>query len=84
MSAPVSRTLAILNARLLDPATDSDGPGAVLVEDGHITEVIHGTGAAAPDGVETVDARGLCLSPGLIDIRVKTGEPGSEPKETLK
>ena len=84
MSAPVSRALAILNARLLDPATDYDGPGAVLVEDGHITEVIHGAGAAAPDGVETVDARGLCLSPGLIDIRVKTGEPGSEPKETLK
>ncbi|KAK0350996.1 hypothetical protein LTR94_026767, partial [Friedmanniomyces endolithicus] len=27
---------------------------------------------------------GLCLAPGLIDIRVKTGEPGSEPKETLK
>ncbi len=37
-----------------------------------------------PAGVEVVDARGLCLSPGLIDIRVKTGEPGFEPKETLK
>ena len=24
------------------------------------------------------------LAPGLIDIRVKTGEPGAEPKETLK
>src|SRR5690606_27292707 len=31
-----------------------------------------------------VDADGLCLAPGLIDIRVKTGEPGAEPKETLK
>jgi dihydroorotase len=31
-----------------------------------------------------VDAGGKCLAPGLIDIRVKTGEPGAEPKETLK
>ena len=39
-------TLAIVNARLLDPASDYDGPGAVLVEDGRIARVIHG---AAPD-----------------------------------
>lgn len=76
--------LAILNARLLDPSSDYDGPGAVLIVDGVITEVIHGPGAAAPDGVEVINAAGLCLSPGLIDIRVKTGEPGAEPKETLK
>ncbi|MDQ8027766.1 MAG: dihydroorotase [Brevundimonas sp.] len=76
--------LAILNARLLDPATDYDGPGALLIVDGVITEVIHGTSASAPAGVEVIDAGGLCLAPGLIDIRVKTGEPGDEPKETLK
>ena len=70
--------LAILNARVLDPATDYDGPGAVLVEDGRIVEVIHGAGGGAPEGVEVVDARGLCVAPGLIDIRVKTGEPGAE------
>jgi len=84
MSAPVSNTLAVLNARLLDPASDYDGPGSVLVEDGRITEVIHGGGAVAPAGVTVIDADGLCLSPGLIDIRVRTGEPGAEPKETLK
>ena len=75
--------IAILNARLLDPATDYDGPGAVLVESGRIARVIHG---AAPDlaADRIIDADGLCLSPGLIDIRVRTGEPGAEPKETLK
>jgi dihydroorotase len=76
--------LAILNARLLDPATDYDGPGALLIVDGVITEVIHGVHTAVPEGVEVIDAGGLCLAPGLIDIRVKTGEPGDEPKETLK
>ena len=84
MSAPDSRALAILNARLLDPATDYDGPGAILIVDGVITEVIRGAHTVVPDGVEVIDAGGLCLAPGLIDIRVKTGEPGDEPKETLK
>ena len=31
-----------------------------------------------------VEANGALLCPGLVDLRVKTGEPGSEPKETLK
>jgi len=75
--------LAFVNARLLDPVSDYDGPGAVLVEDGRIVDVARG-GSNAPDGIEVIDASGLCLSPGLIDIRVRTGEPGAEPKETLK
>ncbi|WP_293826079.1 dihydroorotase [uncultured Brevundimonas sp.] len=75
---------AILNARLLDPASDYDGPGGVLVHDGKIVEVIRGSTADFLADIETIDADGLCLSPGLIDIRVKTGEPGAEPKETLK
>jgi len=84
MTAVSSTTLAILNARLIDPASDYDGPGAVLVEDGRIAEVIRGTHAVAPAGIRVIDADGRCLTPGLIDIRVKTGEPGAEPKETLK
>ena len=76
--------IAIINARLLDPASDYDGPGAVLIADGRIVEVIRGGAIRVPEGVEVIDAAGLCLSPGLIDIRVKTGEPGAEPKETLK
>jgi dihydroorotase len=73
---------AIINARLLDPASDYDGPGSVVVEDGVITRVERGS--VAVSATEILDARGLCLSPGLIDIRVRTGEPGAEPKETLK
>jgi dihydroorotase len=75
-------TVAILNARLLDPATDYDGPGGVLIENGRIVRVVHGVSLIDAD--QTIDADGHCLAPGLIDIRVKTGEPGAEPKETLK
>jgi dihydroorotase len=36
------------------------------------------------DDLEIIDAQGAMLAPGLVDIRVKTGEPGTETKETLK
>ncbi len=74
---------AIVNARLLDPATGLDEPGAVLIGQGVILEIRKGAGAAFAEAHETVDAGGKCLAPGLIDLRVKTGEPGDEQKETL-
>jgi len=75
---------AILNARLIDPASDYDGAGGVIIENGRIKEVMHGSAQLAPAGATVIDAQGRILAPGLIDIRVKTGEPGNEPKETLK
>ncbi len=77
--------LALVNARLIDPASDYDGPGSVIVVDGLIAEVIHGD--APPSGhagIRVIDCDGNALMPGLIDMRVRTGEPGAEPKETLK
>jgi dihydroorotase len=80
-----SRPLAILNARLVDPASDQDERGALLVKNGKIADVVFGGELGSlSDDIETLDARGAMLSPGLIDLRVKTGEPGAEPKETLK
>ncbi len=76
-------SLEILNARLLDPATGTDATGGILIEKGHIKEFRTGTGVSFKDARETIDAKGLCLAPGLIDLRAKTGEPGEEHKETL-
>ena len=51
-------TVAIINARLLDPATDYDGPGGLLIQDGRISRVIHGpTPDLAADQI--IDAIGL-------------------------
>jgi dihydroorotase len=78
-------TIAFINARLVDPETGYDGPGALLVEHGLIARVTHDAGFAdLPAGARTVDCNGALLCPGLVDLRVKTGEPGNEPKETLK
>ena len=76
-------SLEILNARLLDPATGTDATGGVLIDKGLIKEFRTGTGVSFKDTKETIDANGLCLAPGLIDLRAKTGEPGEEHKETL-
>jgi len=79
------RPLAFTNVRLVDPASGYDGPGAVILTEGVIADVARGQdlGALSQD-VEVVDGGGKLLLPGLIDIRVKTGEPGAETKETLK
>ena len=77
--------IAFVNARLIDPASGYDGPGALLVESGQIGELHRGGGLDALSAdIKRIDAGGALLCPGLIDLRVKTGEPGSEPKETLK
>jgi len=80
-----TRPTAFIHARLVDPASGYDGPGAVIVVEGVIADVVKGAdaGALSPD-LEVVDAAGKAVLPGLVDIRVKTGEPGAEPKETLK
>jgi dihydroorotase len=70
------------NARLIDPASGFDGPGAVLVEDGVIAA--WGEGVAVSGNTQAVDCGGLVLAPGLIDLRVKAGEPGEESRETLE
>jgi dihydroorotase len=79
------RPILFTGARLVDPESGYDGHGSILVADGKIAEVRRGeTPIDAPDGARPIALGGAILCPGLIDLRVKTGEPGAEPKETLK
>jgi dihydroorotase len=76
------RPLAILNARLADAP---DAPLGLMVQGG----VIAGLGpeiraGALPEGCEVIDARGLTLSAGLVDLSAHCGEPGGEHRETLR
>jgi dihydroorotase len=72
---------AYINARLLDPATKLDKKGALLVENGQISDF--GPDVKAPSGAQIVDVKGACLAPGLVDMHVLTGEPGNEHKENF-
>ncbi|WP_394762474.1 dihydroorotase [Phenylobacterium sp.] len=79
------RPAAFTNVRLVDPASGYDGPGGIIVTKGVIADVVKGAdfGSLSPD-IDLIDGKGALLLPGLVDIRVKTGEPGTETKETLK
>ncbi|MEM7768546.1 MAG: dihydroorotase [Pseudomonadota bacterium] len=75
--------LTITNARLLDPASGRDEIGAIHLEDGRIAAIGADAAPKPTSSRETFDAGGLCLAPGLVDLRVKTGEPGEEHRETV-
>lgn len=73
------------NARLLDPESGLDASGDLLVEDDRITAI--GPGLAETgigDDAETIDCNGLCLAPGLVDMRVQLREPGAEHMESIE
>lgn len=71
----------VRDARLLDPASALDTRGDLLIADGAVTGI--GAGLGHPEGAEVVEAEGLCLAPGLIDLRAALGEPGGEHRETI-
>ncbi|MCX6884640.1 MAG: dihydroorotase [Verrucomicrobia bacterium] len=76
------KSLLFTGGRVIDPANGLDAGADVLVVDGRISAV--GNGLAAPEGdVERVDARGLVVCPGLIDLHVHLREPGQTAKETI-
>jgi dihydroorotase len=79
----MTRPLIIDNARIVDPASGTDQLGAVLIEDGRISDLALTGPAGVPDGAEVINAGGQVLAPGLIDMRVFVGEPGKEYRETL-
>ncbi len=84
MTGSTAPRTAYVNARLLDPASGLDSPGAVLIEGNKIVDAgpdLFPEGP--PDGVRVVDCGGLCLAPGLIDMRVHLPEPGGEHKESF-
>src|SRR5262249_31164343 len=75
----VSRIL-LRGGRGVDPATKRDGAFDVLLADGKGQE---GKARLRPRGAEGVEARGVVVCPGLLDLHVHLREPGREDKETI-
>lgn len=73
--------LLIKGGRVVDPATGRDAQGDVLVSDTTIEKVGENLRAKAD---RVIDAAGLVVAPGFIDMHVHLREPGYEEKETIR
>src|SRR4051794_28194383 len=72
----------IKNGRLIDPANGIDALQDLFIADGKVAAV-----GAAPEGFSadrTIDASGLVVAPGLVDLSARLREPGYEYKATLE
>lgn len=77
----MSRVL-IRGGRVVDPSQKLDAVVDLLLDGDTVARV--GQGLDAPEGAETIDASGLVVAPGLIDVHVHLREPGGEHKETIR
>jgi dihydroorotase len=76
----VSRVL-LRGGRVVDPSQGTDAVLDLLLADGAVAAL--GESLEAPEGAEVIDAGGLVVAPGLIDVHVHLREPGGEHKETI-
>jgi dihydroorotase len=74
--------LLIKNGRVIDPASGADGILDVLIDGGKILDLRRGI--AATGGMQVIDAAGLLVVPGLIDMHTHLRQPGQEYKETIQ
>ncbi|AMO98684.1 dihydroorotase, multifunctional complex type domain protein [Collimonas arenae] len=74
--------LHIKNGRLIDPANNIDAQQDLFIAAGKIVGV--GTPPADFSANKTIDAKGLVVTPGLVDLSARLREPGYEYKATLE
>ncbi|MGD0859079.1 MAG: dihydroorotase [Terracidiphilus sp.] len=75
--------LAILGGHLIDPAAGVDLLKDILLKDGRVAEIAGPGKLKQANGAESLDATGLTVAPGLIDMHVHLREPGQGYKETI-
>ena len=74
-------SILITGGRIIDPAQGLDAVGDVLIADGVVVSA--GPVVSGPLDCPVVDATGLVVTPGFIDLHVHLREPGQEDKETV-
>src|ERR1700731_1868556 len=76
--------LLIKNGRVVDPASKTDAALDMLLDGEKVKEVGPPGKIAAAQGTEVLDASGLIVAPGFIDLHVHLREPGQESSETIE
>jgi len=77
-------TTLITNGHIIDPANGIDRVGDVYITDGKIAKIdLEGSARHVEKDESIIDATGLVVAPGLIDLHVHFREPGQSAKETI-
>jgi dihydroorotase len=77
-----TETLTIRNGLVIDPSQRLEGKFDLLLKNGRVEEIA-ATGKLRGKADENIDARGLIVAPGFIDLHVHLREPGQSHKETI-
>ena len=75
--------IAIRGGHLIDPGAGVDGLKDILIKDGRVAEIAGPGKLKQANGAQVLDAKGLVVAPGLVDIHVHLREPGQGYKETI-
>ncbi len=73
--------ILIRDGRLVNPASGTDAALDVLIENGIVSRIEE---AISVSGAREIDARGLVVAPGFVDMHTHLREPGGEAKETIE
>ncbi len=73
--------LLIKGGRVVDPSRKLDAQADLLVKDGNVARVA--AGIMPEPGCTVIDAGGMIISPGFVDLHCHLREPGFEHKETI-
>jgi dihydroorotase len=76
--------ILILNGRVVDPASGVDAERDVLLRGGRVAAVERPGELRRADVKERIDAAGIVVAPGLVDVHVHLREPGQTYKESIK
>jgi dihydroorotase len=75
--------ILILNGRLVDPASGIDEERDLLLRQGRVVAIEMPGGLRFAKAKETIDAKGMIVAPGLVDVHVHLREPGQTYKESI-
>jgi dihydroorotase len=77
------RPLLIVNGRIIDPGQGIDFLGTIAIREGRVAWLAEGNSHPDEHGFDVLDASGMVVCPGFIDLHCHLREPGFEEKETI-
>lgn len=76
--------LLIKNGHLIDPASGVDAPMDLLIDQGKVLQIAMPNQIKAEDDVKVIDASGMIVAPGFVDVHVHFRDPGLTYKEDIQ